>query len=86
MTAFLALPDPTPQRPEGLSGIDTLLNVVMWGGFVVCILALIVGGVLVALAAMGRTTAADLLPKVAYPLVGAIIVGAAAGLIGMFAG
>lgn len=80
-----ALPNPTPQRPEGMEGVDTLLNIVMWGGFTICILALIGGGVLFALAALGRTQASDLLQKVAFPIVGAIIVGAAAGLIGMFA-
>lgn len=82
----LALPNPTPQRPEGMEGVDTLFNIMMWGGFSIAILALMVGGALLALMALGRTQARDALEKIAWPILGAIVIGAAAGLIGMFAG
>lgn len=76
------VPNPSPVQPPGTEGIDTLLGWLMWGGFAVCVGALIAVGILVAIS-LGRGEGGHVSGKILLPLAGAIIIGAASGVIGL---
>jgi len=78
------VPNPTPVQPPGTDGVNTILGWMMWGGFAVAVGALIAVGILVALS-LGRGEGGHVSGKVLMPLLGAIIIGAASGMIGLLA-
>lgn len=80
-----SLPDPTPERPPGMSGLDTLLNWAQFLGFTVAIGGLIVAGGMLALnLQQGRGTDEGIM--LTKPIIGALVIAAAGAIIGLLAG
>jgi hypothetical protein len=87
VTAAMAAPLPTPvaDAPDAVaSKTGTVLNVVMWGSWAVCIGALIVAGVVVAMKHR-RGEGGEAAKAVLMPCIGAAVIGMAAGLVSFFA-
>jgi len=79
------LPDPTPERPPGMGGLDTLLNWAQFLGFTVAIGGLIVAGAMLALSLQqGRGTDEGVM--LTKPIIGALVIAAAGAIIGLLAG
>ena len=79
------IPNPDPVQPPGTEGVTTILSWLKWIGYVVVGGAIIVGGILIAVS-FRRGEGHDALPKVIWPMAGAIIIGGGAALIGILAG
>lgn len=79
------IPNPAPQQPPGTEGVTTILAWLKWIGYVVVGGAIIVGGILIAVS-FRRGEGHDALPKVIWPMAGAIVIGGGAALIGILAG
>lgn len=79
------IPDPEPQQPPGTEGVTTILAWLKWIGYVVVGGAIIVGGILIAVS-FRRGEGHDALPKILWPMAGAIVIGGGAALIGILAG
>lgn len=79
------IPDPDPQQPPGTGGITTVLAWMKYIGYVVVGGAIIVGGILIAVS-LNRGEGRDALPKILWPVAGAIVIGAGASIVGILAG
>ena len=79
-----AVPDPSPIQPPGTGGVNTILGWLMWIGLAVAVGALIAVGILVAVS-LRRGEGGHVAGTVMMPLLGAIIIGAAAAIIGFLA-
>lgn len=76
----MQIPDPDPVRPPGTQGVTTLLAWLKWIGFAVVAGAIIIGGILIAVS-LRRGEGQDALPKIIWPMVGAIIIGGGVGMV-----
>lgn len=76
------LPDPDPAAPP-IEGLTSVLAWAKWLGLFVCILGLIAGGATMAVSA-SRGDGLTMGKQIAFPILGAIIVGGAVALIGFF--
>ncbi len=89
-TADLALlapaliPDPAPAQPPGTEGVTTILSWLKWMGYVVVGGAIVIGGILIAVS-FRRGEGQDALPKILWPMGGAIVIGAGAAWVGIIA-
>ena len=73
-TALLPVLNVSPSAPPGISAkISTLLGYLAWGGGAACVAALIVGGIIILLGAMGRMDGAERVVRV----IGAVFLGSA---------
>ncbi|BDZ44011.1 hypothetical protein GCM10025865_33540 (plasmid) [Paraoerskovia sediminicola] len=79
------VPDPGPAQPPGTEGVTTIVSWLKWIGYVVVAGAIIVGGIAIAVS-FRRGEGHDALPKVLWPMAGAIVIGAGAAWIGVVAG
>lgn len=81
----LDIPDPAPVEPPGMGGVTTLLSWLKWIGYAVVGGAIIVGGILISVS-LKRGEGQDALPKIIWPMVGAIVIGGGIGLVSQLAG
>lgn len=81
----LQIPDPAPKQPPNTEGVSTLLAWLKWGGYAVVGGAIIVGGALIAVS-LRRGEGQDALPKIIWPMVGAIVIGGGIGMVGTLTG
>ena len=81
----LQIPDPAPVQPPGTGGVNTILSWLKWIGFAVVGGAIIVGGIGIAVA-LRRGEAGDALPKVLWPMAGAIVIGGGIGMVSALMG
>lgn len=79
------IPDPDPVQPPGMEGVTTILSWLKWIGYVVVGGAIIIGGTLIAIS-VRRGEGNDALPKILWPMAGAIVIGAGAAWITTLAG
>ncbi|ERK73486.1 MULTISPECIES: hypothetical protein [Leifsonia] len=79
------IPNPNPQQPPGTGGITTIMAWLKWIGYAVVGGSIIVGGILIAVS-FRRGEGHDALPKILWPMAGAIVIGAGAAWIGTIAG
>ena len=79
------IPNPDPVQPPGTEGVTTIMSWLKWIGYAVVGGAIIVGGILIAVS-FRRGEGHDALPKVLWPMAGAIVIGAGAAWIGTIAG
>lgn len=79
------IPDPDPVQPPGTEGISTIVSWLKWIGYAVVGGAIIVGGILIAVS-FRRGEGHDALPKILWPLSGALVIGSGAAWIGAIAG
>lgn len=79
------IPNPDPVQPPGTGGITTIMAWLKWIGYAVVGGAIIVGGILIAVS-FRRGEGHDALPKILWPMAGAIVIGAGAAWIGTIAG
>ncbi|GAA3949915.1 MULTISPECIES: hypothetical protein [Microbacteriaceae] len=79
------IPNPDPVQPPGTEGVTTIMSWLKWIGYAVVGGAIIVGGILIAVS-FRRGEGHDSLPKVLWPMAGAIVIGAGAAWIGTIAG
>lgn len=70
--------DPTP--PPGADKFNTLLSWVMWGAIIFCIAGLIIGAVALAYE-RSQGTGGEGKQKIIGAMIGAVIIGIAAGLV-----
>jgi len=70
-----ALPDPGASQPGGTDGVTTILGWLKWVGYVVVAGAVIVGGIMISVN-LRRGEGQDALPKILWPMAGAIVIGA----------
>ncbi|MFC3690458.1 hypothetical protein [Aquipuribacter hungaricus] len=85
--AFLApalIPDPAPAQPPGTEGITTVISWLKWIGYVVVGGAIVIGGILIAVS-FRRGEGQDALPKILWPMGGAIVIGAGAAWVSTIA-
>ncbi|MCL2090924.1 MAG: hypothetical protein FWH11_06840 [Micrococcales bacterium] len=80
-----ALPDPGATQPPGTEGVDTILGWLKWVGYVVVAGAVIVGGIMIAVN-LRRGEGQDALPKILWPMAGAIVIGAGISWVSMISG
>ena len=76
----MQIPNPDPVQPPGTGGVSTILSWLKWIGFAVVGGAIIVGGIGIAVA-LRRGEAGDALPKVLWPMAGAIVIGGGIGMV-----
>jgi len=81
----MQIPDPAPAQPPGTGGVSTILSWLKWIGFAVVGGAIIVGGIGIAVA-LRRGEAGDALPKVLWPMAGAIVIGGGIGMVSQLMG
>nr|WP_181716184.1 hypothetical protein [Cryobacterium sp.]QJS06040.1 putative membrane protein [Cryobacterium sp.] len=81
----LQIPDPDPVQPPGTEGVTTILSWLKWIGYVVIGGAIIIGGTLIAIS-FRRGEGHDALPKILWPMGGAIVIGAGAAWITTLSG
>lgn len=79
------IPDPDPVQPPGTEGVTTIMAWLKWIGYAVVGGAIIIGGILIAVS-FRRGEGHDALPKILWPMAGAIVIGAGAAWIGAIAG
>lgn len=70
----MQIPDPDPAQPPGTGGVTTILAWLKWIGYAVVGGSIIVGGIGIAVA-LRRGEAHDALPKILWPMAGAIVIG-----------
>ncbi len=75
VSSLPALPDPAAQQPGGTEGVNTLLGWLKWIGYIVVAGAVIVGGIMISVN-LRRGEGQDALPKIMWPMAGAIVIGA----------
>lgn len=80
-----SIPDPSPQQPPGTGGVTTIMAWLKWIGYVVVGGAIIVGGIMIAVS-FRRGEGHDALPKILWPMAGAIVIGAGVAWVGTIAG
>lgn len=78
------LPNPTPERPPGMEGLDTLLNWAQFIGFVVAIGGLIVAGAMLAIN-LRSGQGSDEGVMLTKPIIGSLVIAAAGAIIGVLA-
>ena len=83
--APMQIPDPDPVQPPGTEGVTTIMSWLKWIGYAVVGGAILVGGIAIAVS-FRRGEGHDALPKILWPMAGAIVIGAGAGWIGTIAG
>lgn len=83
--APVQIPDPDPVQPPGTEGVTTIMAWLKWIGYAVVGGAIIVGGILIAVS-FRRGEGHDALPKILWPMAGAIVIGAGAAWVGTIAG
>ena len=83
--AAVDIPNPDPEQPPNTGGITTIMSWLKWIGYAVVGGAIIVGGIMIAVS-FRRGEGHDALPKILWPMAGAIVIGAGAGWIGTIAG
>jgi hypothetical protein len=76
----LQIPNPDPVQPPGTDGVNTILAWLKWIGFAVVGGAIVVGGIGIAVA-LRRGEAGDALPKILWPMAGAIVIGGGIGMV-----
>lgn len=81
----MQIPNPDPVQPPGTEGVTTIMAWLKWIGYAVVGGAIIVGGILIAVS-FRRGEGHDALPKILWPMAGAIVIGAGAAWIGTIAG
>lgn len=81
----MQIPNPDPVQPPGTRGVSTILAWLKWIGFAVVGGAIIVGGIGIAVA-LQRGQAADALPKILWPMAGAIVIGGGIGMVSSLMG
>lgn len=84
-TFIAAVPNPDPVQPPGTEGFITIMGWVKWGGFAVAVVALIAAAVMMMIG-RSRGEGGEHVGKLAMVLVGVVIIGAAAGLVGVLVG
>ncbi|MDR7184605.1 hypothetical protein J2X85_001628 [Microbacterium trichothecenolyticum] len=80
-----SIPDPDPVQPPGTEGAVTVLAWLKWIGYVVVAGAIVVGGILIAVS-FRRGEGHDALPKILWPCVGAVVIGAGASIVAALMG
>ena len=81
----LEIPNPDPIQPPGTDGVTTVLSWLKWIGYVVVGGAIVIGGIMIAIS-QRRGEGSDALPKILWPMAGAIVIGAGAAWITTLAG
>lgn len=81
----MQIPDPDPVQPPGTNGITTILAWLKWVGFAIAGGAIVVGGILVAVA-MGRGDQGPALTRLIYPFAGVIIIAGGIGAVSALMG
>lgn len=84
-THLADIPNPDPEQPDGVEGVTTILGWLKWIGYAVVAGAMIVGGTMIAVS-FRRGEGHDALPKVLWPMAGAIVIGSGATWISTIAG
>lgn len=79
------IPDPDPVQPPGTEGVTTIMSWLKWIGYAVVGGAIVVGGIMIAVS-FRRGEGQDALPKILWPMAGAIVIGAGAAWVGIIAG
>lgn len=76
------LPNPNPERPPGMQGIDDLLNWAQFLAFAVAIGGLIVAGAMLAIN-LRNGQGSDEGVMLTKPIIGALVISAAGAIIGI---
>lgn len=84
-THLADIPNPDATQPDGVEGVTTILGWLKWIGYAVVAGAMIVGGTMIAVS-FRRGEGHDALPKVLWPMAGAIVIGSGATWIATIAG
>lgn len=84
-TVVAALPDPEPAAPPGFGKVTDILGWAKWAGLIVAILAL-VGAAVALMFNARRGEGGEHLKTIVLILVGVMIIGAAASIVGFIAG
>lgn len=79
------IPDPAPVQPPGTAGITTLISWVKWIGFAIVGVAIILGGVMVAVG-LRRGEGQDAATKIVWPFAGAIVIGGGISMVSALIG
>jgi len=79
------IPNPDPVQPPGTQGVTTLMSWLKWIGYAVVGGAIVVGGILIAVS-FRRGEGHDALPKIMWPMAGAIVIGAGVAWVSTIAG
>ena len=80
-----ALPDPAPVAPPGFEAVGTILGWAKWAGLVAAILALITAAVMFMFNSH-RGDGGEHVRRFVTILIGVVIIGAAAALVGFISG
>lgn len=80
------LPDSAPLAPPGLAGdAATVIGWLKWLGLAVVLGAVVLGGAMIAAGKFGRSrTGAEGVTAVGWAIAGAVTIGAAASIVGVF--
>lgn len=81
----MQIPNPGPVQPPGTGGVSTIISWLKWIGFAVVGGAIVVGGIMIAVA-FRRGEGGDALAKVLWPMAGAIVIGGGIGMVTLLAG
>lgn len=81
----MQIPNPDPVQPPGTDGVTTLLAWIKWIGFAVAGGAIVVGGILVAVA-MRRGDQGQALTNLIWPFAGVIVIAGGIGAISALMG
>jgi hypothetical protein len=79
------IPTPSAAPPPGIADkATTLLGFIQWGGLIVCLGSLFIGGAIIAVKHR-RGEGAEAMQSVLFPMIGTVVIGGAAALIGFMA-
>lgn len=81
----MQIPDPDPIQPPGTEGVTVVLSWLKWIGYAIIGGAIIVGGILIGIS-FKRGEGHDALPKILWPMAGAIVIGAGVAMVSTIAG
>lgn len=81
----MQIPDPRPVQPPGTNGISTILAWLKWVGFAIAAGAIVVGGILVAVA-MRRGEQGHALAGLIWPFAGVIVIAGGIGMVSTLMG
>lgn len=81
----MQIPNPDPVQPPGTNGIRTILAWLKWIGFAVAGGAIVVGGILVAVA-MRRGEQGQALTNLIWPFAGVIVIAGGIGAVSTLMG
>ncbi|WP_255248552.1 hypothetical protein [Glutamicibacter sp. BW80] len=85
ISAAANIPDPGATKPPGMGGVTTIIGWLKWIGFAVAGAAMVVAGILISVA-FKRGEGHDVLPKILWPCLGAVVVGSGISWIALLAG